>query len=445
MREGAEAEAEEEEEAGNAAAAEETEEEAAAVEATVQAEEEAGVEPVPTAGVARSSPRLLLLKKRERSEQLAAAADAEATPPAAQKRRRQSVAGRAAARRIDFRPGAEAAPVARAPSQTSLSTTPARRQSRGGDGAGSGAGAAPTPRLLASSAAEAQMIRARLSSYEQLHAQKVAARPTKEELAALGKQVYRPDHAARHAMRDADLLVNQTVCWGHVPGVEVGTTFPDRTSLMVVGMHRLGVSGISFARHGGAKGDTFTESIVDSGFYESNAGGGDTFTYSGEGGNDFLGSRCQVGAQAMERGNLGLANCKAHGVPVRVIRKVRTGPSPPPPPHPLCSSYLILSPRPRPRPLPRPAPGSATTASLTWSGGTRRPSTRRGLRAMPTRWSTASCCAAARGSRPSPPTPPPRTRGLAQRGDAAGARPPGRRRTRSAPTRSSRRRSRSGL
>ena len=47
----------------------------------------------------------------------------------------------------------------------------------------------------------------------------------------------------------------------------------------------------------------------------------DEFTYTGEGGNDYLGRRHQVADQKMERNNLYLKNSMLHDVPVRVFRK----------------------------------------------------------------------------------------------------------------------------
>eukprot|EP00326_Haptolina_ericina_P024959 CAMPEP_0181192120 /NCGR_PEP_ID=MMETSP1096-20121128/13112_1 /TAXON_ID=156174 ORGANISM="Chrysochromulina ericina, Strain CCMP281" /NCGR_SAMPLE_ID=MMETSP1096 /ASSEMBLY_ACC=CAM_ASM_000453 /LENGTH=204 /DNA_ID=CAMNT_0023281491 /DNA_START=6 /DNA_END=620 /DNA_ORIENTATION=+ len=71
-------------------------------------------------------------------------------------------------------------------------------------------------------------------------------------------------------------------------------------------------------------GHRFGQSIVLSGGYENDVDDGCTFEYTGEGGNDFLGSKLQTGDQRLKGGNLALANCKMHAVPVRVVRRLKS-------------------------------------------------------------------------------------------------------------------------
>ena len=65
----------------------------------------------------------------------------------------------------------------------------------------------------------------------------------------------------------------------------------------------------------------FATSVVVGGWYGDDADSGESLVYTGEGGNDLLGSRRQVAAQALERGNAALVGSRALGLPVRVTRK----------------------------------------------------------------------------------------------------------------------------
>jgi putative restriction endonuclease len=112
------------------------------------------------------------------------------------------------------------------------------------------------------------------------------------------------------------------VCrWGAPLGVEVNTLFPDRAALIVVGIHKETMKGIASGVCGGHR---FGQSIVLSGGYENDVDDGCTFEYTGEGGNDFLGSKLQTEDQRLKGGNLALANCKMHAVPVRVVRRLKS-------------------------------------------------------------------------------------------------------------------------
>ena len=66
--------------------------------------------------------------------------------------------------------------------------------------------------------------------------------------------------------------------FGPIPGIEVGATFPDRTSAAKVGVHRPLRAGISGS---GAEG---ADSIVVSGGYEDDQDFGDEIIYTGHGG-----------------------------------------------------------------------------------------------------------------------------------------------------------------
>ncbi|KAL6884580.1 hypothetical protein ACP4OV_010516 [Aristida adscensionis] len=60
--------------------------------------------------------------------------------------------------------------------------------------------------------------------------------------------------------------------------------------------------------------------IVMSVIYEDDLDKADEFIYTGQGGNDLLGSHCQIDSQQLKRGNLALKNSRDNGSPVRVIR-----------------------------------------------------------------------------------------------------------------------------
>lgn len=106
---------------------------------------------------------------------------------------------------------------------------------------------------------------------------------------------------------------------GHVPGVHVGTEFPDRRALYDAGVHRNLQWGIV------GKGRAGAESIVVSGGYVDDRDFGDRLIYTGQGGND-PNTKRQVADQELTAGNLALATSCDRGLPVRVIRGSRGDP-----------------------------------------------------------------------------------------------------------------------
>jgi putative restriction endonuclease len=101
--------------------------------------------------------------------------------------------------------------------------------------------------------------------------------------------------------------------FGHIPGVEEGQEFPDRTELRLSGVHRPLQHGISGSKFEGA------DSIVLSGGYEDDQDEGDVIIYTGHGGRDPDSGR-QVGDQRLDEGNLALVVSCLNGLPVRVTR-----------------------------------------------------------------------------------------------------------------------------
>lgn len=101
--------------------------------------------------------------------------------------------------------------------------------------------------------------------------------------------------------------------FGEIPGVEVGTSFPDRAGLAAAGIHKPSRAGISGSGLEGA------DSIVLSGGYEDDEDYGDEIVYTGHGGNDPQTGR-QVRDQELKTGNLALARSQLEGLPVRVVR-----------------------------------------------------------------------------------------------------------------------------
>jgi predicted restriction endonuclease len=96
--------------------------------------------------------------------------------------------------------------------------------------------------------------------------------------------------------------------FGYVPGVNIGSVFPDRKSLLAAGVHRQNQAGISGTEDDGA------ESIVVSGGYEDDIDEGDVIIYTGHGGRD-PNSGKQVEDQQLTRGNLALAKNETLGIP----------------------------------------------------------------------------------------------------------------------------------
>jgi hypothetical protein len=110
--------------------------------------------------------------------------------------------------------------------------------------------------------------------------------------------------------------------YGHIPGVEIGTTWLMRIEVNHAGIHRPTVAGI----HPGPEG---AYSIALSGGYEDDIDLGDCFTYTGEGGRDLKGTKAnpknlrtaaQSKDQSLSRGNKALIRSNETGLPVRVLR-----------------------------------------------------------------------------------------------------------------------------
>ena len=101
--------------------------------------------------------------------------------------------------------------------------------------------------------------------------------------------------------------------FGHIPGIWVGTEFPDRRSVSTAGVHRPTQAGISGSSTDGA------DSIVVSGGYVDDSDSGDQIIYTGHGGNDPITKR-QVADQQLARGNMALVVSCERRLPVRVVR-----------------------------------------------------------------------------------------------------------------------------
>lgn len=107
---------------------------------------------------------------------------------------------------------------------------------------------------------------------------------------------------------------------GNVPGVEVGDQFSFRIEMLVIGLHRQVQGGIDYVSGTIRPEGPLATSIVASGGYEDDDDYGDTFIYTGQGGNNYKGDRRQACNQVLQRGNLALSNSFKERTPVRVIR-----------------------------------------------------------------------------------------------------------------------------
>ena len=99
---------------------------------------------------------------------------------------------------------------------------------------------------------------------------------------------------------------------GHISGVKIGQTFPDRRALHDANVHRGLMQGI--APDG--------SSIVLAGGYVDDEDEGEIIIYTGEGGRDPNSGR-QISNQTLTKGNKALAQNYVKGEPVRVIRSSR--------------------------------------------------------------------------------------------------------------------------
>ncbi|XP_051141868.1 histone-lysine N-methyltransferase, H3 lysine-9 specific SUVH4 [Andrographis paniculata] len=140
----------------------------------------------------------------------------------------------------------------------------------------------------------------------------------------------RPDLKAISEMKRLNVTLYPEKRIGPIPGIDVGHQFFSRAEMVVVGFHQHWLNGIDYIGKSGNKAGPeidlkgyklpITTSIVLSGQYEDNLDNLDRIVYTGQGGNDLLGNKRQIKDQVLERGNLGLQNCKDQSVPVRVIR-----------------------------------------------------------------------------------------------------------------------------
>ncbi|XP_002976443.2 histone-lysine N-methyltransferase, H3 lysine-9 specific SUVH4 [Selaginella moellendorffii] len=126
---------------------------------------------------------------------------------------------------------------------------------------------------------------------------------------------------AAAALKEKNMWVNRAKRIGPVPGVEVGDIFFFRIAMCIVGLHRQTQAGIDTIRPNENKfGELIACSLVLSGGYEDDVDSGETFTYTGQGGNAYHGDKRQYRDQELVKGNLGLANSCKYDVPVRVTR-----------------------------------------------------------------------------------------------------------------------------
>jgi putative restriction endonuclease len=100
--------------------------------------------------------------------------------------------------------------------------------------------------------------------------------------------------------------------YGHVAGVPVGDTFPNREALSQAGVHRQTQGGITGGKDG-------VQSIVLNAGYADDVDHGDEVIYTGHGGRNPNTGR-QESDQEFAVGNRGLAVCCDSGLPVRVCR-----------------------------------------------------------------------------------------------------------------------------
>ncbi|KAG9138482.1 hypothetical protein Leryth_012762 [Lithospermum erythrorhizon] len=144
----------------------------------------------------------------------------------------------------------------------------------------------------------------------------------------------RPDLKAITKIKDnKSVLYPQKRC-GSIPGIEVGHQFFSRAEMVVIGFHHHWLSGIDYIGKSAGTDRQVKDfvkncndvefpiaiSIVMSGQYEDDQDNSEAVIYTGQGGNNLLGDKRQIGDQKMERGNLALKNTIEHGLPVRVTR-----------------------------------------------------------------------------------------------------------------------------
>ncbi|CAI7839968.1 unnamed protein product, partial [Closterium sp. NIES-53] len=116
----------------------------------------------------------------------------------------------------------------------------------------------------------------------------------------------RPDLVALKVMTEKGLL-QKTRTVGAIPGVRVGDRFFARAEMVVVGLHRHWLNGIDIIPQAESPYDkSIAVAVVVSGGYEDDEDEASRIWYTGQGGNDLLGSRKQVANQVLRSGNLAL-------------------------------------------------------------------------------------------------------------------------------------------
>ncbi|KAJ8759378.1 hypothetical protein K2173_006898 [Erythroxylum novogranatense] len=141
------------------------------------------------------------------------------------------------------------------------------------------------------------------------------------------RSMKRPDLKAVTEMLEKKEILYPDKRFGHLPGIVVGHRFLSRAEMVAVGFHGHWLSGIDYIKKHSGKmekqnGSTYplAVAIVLSGQYEDDVDNSDEVVYTGQGGNDLLGSKHQIKDQIMNRGNLALKNNMEQSIPVRVIR-----------------------------------------------------------------------------------------------------------------------------
>lgn len=141
----------------------------------------------------------------------------------------------------------------------------------------------------------------------------------------------RPDLKAISKMMETNAVMYTEKQIGSIPGIDVGYQFFSRAEMVAIGFHSHWLNGIDYIGKTAKKVLHRDEAfgrytlplatvIVISGQYEDDLDNCEDVVYTGQGGNDLLGRKCQIKDQVMERGNLALKNCMEQSVTIRVVR-----------------------------------------------------------------------------------------------------------------------------
>ncbi|KAM3706065.1 hypothetical protein ACJW31_03G124800 [Castanea mollissima] len=149
-----------------------------------------------------------------------------------------------------------------------------------------------------------------------LHRKSFAAQQ-REQIAKAGKRNSTTGRKVAMKLEMEGKWVNKCKRIGAVPGVEIGDVFYSAAEMNVIGLHHQYQSGIDFLK--GLDGKLYATSILVSGRYDNDMKSTDSFTYTGQGGNPWVG-RVEPKDQKLTRGNLALKNSLEARKPVRVIR-----------------------------------------------------------------------------------------------------------------------------